>query len=175
MPQSHVVARWLLSLPKQWMKGKFNIRETTKWYIKCWSFCIDTGIVSKKLIDTQPYLILKKKICQYIWMVSCHLSGRTGFTEYFPDGIVENYPGFPPPQDSPSAPSMEVKMEEKKLSNICHSKIWLHSNTPLHHSTPQNAQCPQSGCTRVKGEWWQMWYRNEQEHFLSFFHSSYTS
>ena len=33
----------------------------------------------------------------------------TVFHRVFPDGMVENYPGFPPPQDSPSVSSMEVK------------------------------------------------------------------
>ena len=42
------------------MKGKFNIKEKIKWYIKYRSFCIDTNIESKKLIYTKPYLVYGK-------------------------------------------------------------------------------------------------------------------
>ena len=31
--------------------------KVSKVYIEYWSFCIDTNIVSKKMIDRQPYLL----------------------------------------------------------------------------------------------------------------------
>ena len=54
MPQSYITAWLLLSLPNQWMIGKFNIGENIKWYIEYQSFYIDTNIVSKKISIPSP-------------------------------------------------------------------------------------------------------------------------
>ena len=46
-------------------------------------------------------------VCMNGWLLP---SRSQWFYRVFPDGIVENYPGFASPQDSSSVSSMEVKM-----------------------------------------------------------------
>ena len=50
--------------------------------------------------------VTEKKNCCYVWFSPCE---SWWFRSVFPSRIAENYPGFPPPQDSLSVSSMEVK------------------------------------------------------------------